>query len=62
MIPAAELPARVAEILGSRPADKRVLFLAADEQSELRGGPAHRRSREVGRRDVKIEFVDDRLR
>ena len=35
-IPAAELPARVAEILGGRPADQRVLFLAADDQSELR--------------------------
>src|SRR5436309_3089076 len=29
-IPAAELPARVAEILGGRPADSRVLFLAVD--------------------------------
>src|SRR5262245_27874032 len=29
-IPAAELPARVAEILGPRATEKRVLFLAAD--------------------------------
>ena len=30
-VPAVELPARVAEILGSRPPEKRVLFLAADD-------------------------------
>src|SRR6516162_2265296 len=31
-IAAAELPARVGEILGSRPTEKRVLFLAADDR------------------------------
>jgi biopolymer transport protein ExbD len=36
-IPAAELPARVAEILGGRPADKRVLFLAADDRLNYEG-------------------------
>ncbi len=36
-IPAAELPARVAEILGSRPRDQRVLFLAADDRLNYEG-------------------------
>ena len=36
-IPAAELPARVAEILGGRPADGRVLFLAADNRLNYEG-------------------------
>ena len=36
-IPAADLPARVAEILGGRPADRRVLFLAADNRLNYEG-------------------------
>ena len=36
-IPVAELPARVAEILGSRPVDKRVLFFAADDRLNYEG-------------------------
>ena len=36
-IPAADLPARVAEILGGRPAEKRVLFLAADNRLNYEG-------------------------
>ena len=36
-IPAAELPARVAEILGGRPADSRVLFLSADDRLNYEG-------------------------
>jgi biopolymer transport protein TolR len=36
-IPAAELPARVREILGGRPADRRVLFLAADDRLNYEG-------------------------
>jgi biopolymer transport protein ExbD len=36
-IPAAELPARVAEMLGGQPADKRVLFLAADDRMNYEG-------------------------
>jgi biopolymer transport protein ExbD len=36
-IPAAELPVRVAEILGGRPADRRVLFLAADDRLNYEG-------------------------
>jgi biopolymer transport protein ExbD len=36
-IPAAELPARVAEILGGRSGHPRVLFLAADDQLNYEG-------------------------
>src|SRR5512139_1995503 len=36
-IPAAELPARVAELLGRRPRDQRVLFLAADDRMNYEG-------------------------
>ena len=36
-IPAIDLPARVAEILGGRPAEKRVLFLAADDRLNYEG-------------------------
>ena len=36
-IPASELPARVAEVLGGRPRDQRVLFLAADDRLNYEG-------------------------
>ena len=36
-IPATELPARVAEILGNRPSEERVLFLAADDRLNYEG-------------------------
>ena len=36
-IPAQELPARVASLLGRRPADRRVLFLAADDGLNYEG-------------------------
>jgi biopolymer transport protein ExbD len=36
-IPAAELPARVAALLGGRPANGRVLFLAADDRLNYEG-------------------------
>ncbi len=36
-IPAADLPARVAEMLGGRPKDQRVLFLAADDHLNYEG-------------------------
>ena len=36
-IPASELPARVSEILGGRPKDKRVLFLLADDALNYEG-------------------------
>ena len=36
-IPVAELPARVKELLGARPRDQRVLFLAADDRLNYEG-------------------------
>jgi len=36
-IPVAELPTRVAELLGNRPPNGRVLFLAADDRSNYEG-------------------------
>jgi len=36
-IPAAELPERVAAILGARPQEKRVLFLSADDRMNYEG-------------------------
>jgi biopolymer transport protein TolR len=36
-IPATDLPARVAEIMGSRPVSQRVLFLAADDRVNYEG-------------------------
>jgi len=36
-IPATDLPARVAEILGGRPLENRVLFLAADDRLNYEG-------------------------
>jgi biopolymer transport protein ExbD len=36
-IPAAELPKRLAEILGGRPRDQRVLFVAADDRLNYEG-------------------------
>jgi len=42
-----ELPARVAEILGGQPPEKRVLFLSADDRLNYEGVSAHHRSGEV---------------
>jgi biopolymer transport protein ExbD len=36
-VPASELPQRVADILGARPPDKRVLFLSADDGMNYEG-------------------------
>ena len=36
-IPVGELPTRVAEVLGSQPAEKRVLFLAVDDRLNYEG-------------------------
>ena len=36
-IPATDLPARVSEMLGGRPAEQRVLFLAADDRLNYEG-------------------------
>jgi biopolymer transport protein TolR len=55
--PAADLPARVAELLGGRPADQRVLFLAADEQLNYEAVLRIVDLAKSGVDDVRIEFV-----
>ena len=57
MTPAADLPARVAEILGGRPPDERVLFLAADEQLNYEAVLRIVDLAKSGVDDVRIEFV-----
>jgi biopolymer transport protein ExbD len=56
-IPAAELPARVAEILGSRPAEQRALFLAVDDRLNYEGVLRIIDLAKSGVDDVKIEFI-----
>jgi biopolymer transport protein ExbD len=56
-IPAAELPARVAEILGGQPAEKRVLFLAADDRLNYEGVLRVLDLARSGVEDLKIEFI-----
>lgn len=56
-IPAAELPARVADILGSRPADQRVLFLAADDRLNYEGVLRILDLAKSGVEDLKVEFI-----
>ena len=56
-IPAAELPAHVAEILGNRPAEKRVLFLAADDRLNYEGVLRILDLAKSGVEDLKVEFI-----
>jgi biopolymer transport protein ExbD len=56
-IPAAELSARVAENLGGRPAEQRVLFLAADDRLNYEGVLRIIDLAKSGVEDLKIEFV-----
>jgi biopolymer transport protein TolR len=56
-IPATDLPARVAEILGSRPADQRVLFLAADDRMNYEGVLRIVDLAKSGVGDLQIEFL-----
>ncbi len=56
-IPAAELPARVAEILGDQPPEKRVLFLAADDRLNYEGVLRIIDLAKSGVEDLKIEFI-----
>jgi biopolymer transport protein ExbD len=56
-IPAAELSARVAETLGSRPSEKRVLFLAAHDQLNYEGVLRIIDLAKSGVEDLKIEFI-----
>jgi biopolymer transport protein TolR len=58
-IPASELPARVKEILGARPPDKRVLFLAADDRLNYEGVLRIVDLAKSGVDDVTIEIVSN---
>jgi biopolymer transport protein ExbD len=57
IIPAADVPAGVKAILGSRAADNRVLFLAADEQLNYEAVLRVIDLAKSGADDVRIEFV-----
>ncbi len=57
LIPAADLPARVAEILGGRTTDRRVLFLAADDRLNYEGILRIVDLAKAGVDDLKIEFI-----
>ena len=56
-IPAAELPARVAQILGGRPAEQRALFLAVDDRLNYEGVLRIIDLAKSGVEDLKIEFI-----
>ncbi len=56
-IPAAELPARVAQILGDRPAEKHVLFLAADDRLNYEGVLRILDLAKSGVADLRVEFI-----
>ena len=56
-IPAAELPARVAPILGGRPVEQRALFLAVDDRLNYEGVLRIIDLAKSGVEDLKIEFV-----
>ncbi|MGH7342906.1 MAG: biopolymer transporter ExbD [Candidatus Rokuibacteriota bacterium] len=56
-IPAADLPVRVAEILGGRPSDGRILFLAADDRLNYEGILRIVDLAKSGVDDLKIEFI-----
>jgi len=56
-IPATELPARMAEMLGSKPPEKRVLFLAADDKLNYAGVLRIVDLAKSGVDDLKIEFL-----
>jgi len=59
-IPAAELPVRVAGILGGQPTEKRVLFLAADDRLNYEGVLRILDLAKSGVEDLKIEFITTR--
>ena len=56
-IPAAELPTRVADILGSRSPEQRVLFLAADDRLNYEGVLRILDLAKSGVEDLKVEFI-----
>jgi biopolymer transport protein ExbD len=57
-IPAGELTYRVAEILGVRPPEQRVLFLAADDRLNYEGVLRILDLAKSGVEDLKIEFIN----
>jgi biopolymer transport protein ExbD len=56
-IAAGELPTRVGEILGSRPPEKRVLFLAAEDRLNYEGVLRILDLAKSGVEDLKVEFI-----
>src|SRR5713226_9636884 len=56
-IAATELPARVGDILGSRPPEKRVLFLAADDRLNYEGVLRILDLAKSGVEDLQVEFI-----
>jgi biopolymer transport protein ExbD len=56
-IAATELPARVGQILGSRPPEKRVLFLAADDRMNYEGVLRILDLAKSSVDDLKVEFI-----
>jgi biopolymer transport protein TolR len=56
-IAATELPARVGDFLGSRPPDKRVLFLAADDRLNYEGVLRILDLAKSGVDGLKVEFI-----
>ena len=56
-IPAAELPARLGEILGGRPAEQRALFMAIDDRLNYEGVLRIIDIAKSGVEDLKIEFI-----
>jgi biopolymer transport protein ExbD len=56
-IPASELPQRVANILGDRPQEKRVLFLSADDRLNYEGVLRIIDLAKSNVADLKIEFL-----
>jgi biopolymer transport protein ExbD len=56
-IPAADLPARVAQILGAQPPEKRVLFLDADDRLNYEGVLRIVDLAKSNVDDLKIEFI-----
>ena len=56
-IPAAELPARVAELLGGRPTEQRALFLAIDDRLNYEGVLRIIDLAKSRVDDLKIEFI-----
>ena len=57
VIPATDLPARMTQLLGGRPVDQRVLFLAADDRLNYEGVLRIVDLAKSGVEDLQIEFL-----